>query len=112
MKMEPIKIRRAMTNGLVMEVELTEDEVYRVFEHYEHHCDVEYTNNELSQRECKELTPLSEKDWAEAIHSINEEMYFVDDYRIALLYHLFLQKVELVEKLGLDNSVWNIRRKN
>lgn len=35
----------------------------------------------------------------------------VDDYRLAVLYDLFLQKVELVDKLGLDDGVWDIRRK-
>ena len=73
MKMEPMRIRRPMANGLVVEVELTEDEIYRVFEHYEHHCDMEYTRNELSQRECEELQPLSDKQWLDAVRNIAYE---------------------------------------
>lgn len=70
MKMDPIRIHRPLANGLVMEIQLTEDEVYRVYEHYEHHCDVNYTCGELAQRECEALEPLTEKQWMDAVRNI------------------------------------------
>lgn len=123
MKMDPIRIRRSMANGLVVEIELTETEVYRIFEHYEHHADMEYTYNELSQRQCEELMPLSAKQWADAVRNIawekrrqQDKYNFDEDYALdeALRWYIKTILPEMPKryfeiKLGKadDNNVAN-----
>lgn len=70
MKFDTMKIKRELPGGVILEIALTEDEIYRAYEAYEHHCDADYVEGRANSGTEEWFEYLSDEQWEAAVHEI------------------------------------------
>lgn len=70
MKCDTLSIKRELPGGVIIKIALTQDELYRAYELYEHHLDVNYVEGRVNSDEDDRFEHLTDEQWENAVNEI------------------------------------------